>query len=73
MQGRVKWFDPKKGYGFIAGEDSKDYFVYWSEVQMPGYKTLEAGQEVEFSLHSDSRGERAVRVKPKPGHSTPVA
>jgi len=69
VQGRVKWFDPKKGYGFVAGEDGKDYFVYWSEIQMPGYKTLEAGQEVEFSQHSDTRGERAVRVKPKPGRS----
>lgn len=73
MQGRVKWFDPKKGYGFIAGEDGKDYFVYWSEIQMPGYKTLEVGQEVAFVLHADPWGERATQVRPKPGHGGQAA
>lgn len=66
MQGRVKWFDAKKGYGFIAGEDGKDYFVYWSEIQMPGYKALETDQEVVFDEQHDARGDRAVRVKVKP-------
>lgn len=63
MQGRVKWFDPKKGYGFITGEDGTDYFVHWSEIQMPGYKTLEVDQRVQFDVQQDGRRARAVRVR----------
>jgi CspA family cold shock protein len=69
MQGRVKWFDAKKGYGFISGEDGTDYFVHWSEIQMPGFKALEAGQEVEFDLALNGQSHRAVRVRLKPRQS----
>ncbi len=66
MQGRVKWFDTKKGYGFITGENGVDYFVHWSEIQVPGYKTLDAGQEVEFDAKQNGRSQRALRVRAKP-------
>jgi CspA family cold shock protein len=65
LQGRVKWFDTKKGYGFITGEDGVDYFVHWSEIQVPGYKTLDPGQEVEFDAKQNGRSQRALRVRVK--------
>ena len=51
--GTVKWFDAKKGYGFIsdtATDGSKDYFVHFSEIQTDGFKTLAEGQKVEFEI-----------------------
>ena len=51
--GTVKWFDAKKGYGFIsdtATKDSKDYFVHFSEIQTDGFKTLEEGQKLSLKL-----------------------
>lgn len=70
MYGRVKWFDAKKGYGFITGGDGMDYFVHWSEIQMPGYKTLEAGQAVEFDTKQNGRRLRTARVKVTPEPSS---
>lgn len=66
MRGRVKWFDAKKGYGFISGDDGTDYFVLWSEIRMPGYRTLEAGQAVEFDVRRDGQRRKAARVRVKP-------
>ena len=52
--GKVKWFDGKKGYGFVAETSTDtDYFVHFSEIQSDGYKTLEEGQEVTFELASN--------------------
>ena len=66
-QGVVKWFDNKKGYGFIADSesdaDSKDYFVHFSEIQTDGYKTLEEGQKVTFEIGEGKQGEVAKNVK----------
>ena len=47
-EGKVKWFDGKKGYGFVSdtASDGTDYFVHFSEIQIEGYKTLEEGQKV---------------------------
>jgi CspA family cold shock protein len=64
--GTVKWFDAKKGYGFIsdtATEDSKDYFVHFSEIQVEGFKTLEEGQKVEFEIGEGTKGAVAKNVK----------
>ena len=64
--GTVKWFDAKKGYGFIsdmATENSKDYFVHFSEIQIDGFKTLEEGQKVEFEIGEGTKGEVAKNVK----------
>ena len=63
--GTVKWFDTKKGYGFVADlvSDGKDYFVHFSEIQTDGYKTLEEGQKVEFEIGEGTKGEVAKNVK----------
>ena len=65
-QGTVKWFNDKKGFGFIEPADGgKDLFVHMSEIQMEGFKTLKDGQEVHYELESDeSKGDRAKNVTP---------
>jgi CspA family cold shock protein len=62
--GKVKWFDGKKGYGFVANTSTgKDYFVHFSEIQIDGFKTLDEGQEVEFEIGESTKGEVAKNVK----------
>ena len=60
--GTVKWFDTKKGYGFIELEGNKDVFVHFSEISEEGYKSLRDGQSVEFDVEKDDNGERAKNV-----------
>lgn len=60
--GTVKWFDEKKGYGFIEREDGDDVFVHFSALQQEGFKTLEEGQEVEFEIVEGDRGPQAENV-----------
>jgi len=63
-QGKVKWFDGKKGYGFVAETSTDtDYFVHFSEIQNDGYKTLTEGQEVEFEIGEGKQGTVAKNVK----------
>ncbi|MFO8191501.1 MAG: cold-shock protein [Firmicutes bacterium ML8_F2] len=62
MQGKVKWFNPEKGYGFIEVEEGKDVFVHYSEIQEEGFKTLEEGQDVEFEIVEGNRGPQAANV-----------
>jgi CspA family cold shock protein len=62
MQGTVKWFNAVKGYGFIGIEDGDDVFVHFSAIQMEGYKKLEEGQQVEFSIESGPKGLQAANV-----------
>jgi len=62
--GTVKWFNATKGYGFIGRDgDSPDVFVHFSEIKMDGYKRLNEGQKVEFSIEEGSRGAQATDVK----------
>lgn len=61
--GTVKWFDEKKGYGFIEREDGDDVFVHYSALQQEGFKTLEDGQEVEFEIVEGDRGPQAESVE----------
>lgn len=63
MQGVVKWFDNKKGYGFIAGQDGVDYFVHFSAIEIDGFKTLDEGQEVSFEVVEGKKGKQAAKVK----------
>jgi cold shock protein len=64
LKGKVKWFDSKKGYGFITRQDGQgDVFVHWSEIKTEGFKTLVQGEEVEFSLKEDPKGVKAVEVE----------
>ncbi len=62
VQGKVKWFNNQKGYGFIVQEKGPDVFVHHTAIQGEGYKTLEEGQEVEFEIESGPKGEHAVKV-----------
>ena len=63
-KGTVKWFDPKKGYGFIEKEDGSDIFCHFSVITMDGFKTLTNGQSVEFEIESTDKGERAININP---------
>ena len=62
MQGKVKWFNAEKGYGFIEGQDGKDVFVNFSAIEQDGFKTLDEGQEVEFEVVEGARGPQAANV-----------
>jgi CspA family cold shock protein len=62
MLGKVKWFSPEKGYGFIEQEDGKDVFVHFSAVQGDGFKTLAEGESVEFDIVDGPRGPQAANV-----------
>jgi cold shock protein len=62
MQGKVKWFNAEKGYGFIESEEGSDVFVHFSAIQMDGYKALEEGQSVEFDIVQGARGPQAANV-----------
>ena len=63
MQGRVKWFNNEKGYGFIEYENLEDIFVHYSAIIKDGYKTLKEGSIVEFKLIETSKGLQAIEVK----------
>ena len=62
IQGTVKWFNAVKGYGFIGVDEGDDVFVHFSAIQMEGYKKLEEGQQVEFSIESGPKGQQAADV-----------
>jgi len=62
MQGRVKWFNAEKGFGFIEREDGDDVFVHFSAIQQDGYKSLEEGQQGEFDIVEGARGPQAANV-----------
>ncbi len=61
-KGKVKWFNAKKGYGFISTEDGKDVFVHHKEIQTEGFRTLREGEEVEFDIAQGPKGELAKNV-----------
>ena len=61
-KGKIKWFDNKKGYGFIAAETGEDVFVHFSAIQGTGYKSLNEGEEVEFEVEKDQKGLKAKNV-----------
>ncbi|MEE9557584.1 MAG: cold shock domain-containing protein [Candidatus Adiutricales bacterium] len=61
-QGTVKWFSEKKGYGFITEEDGRDVFVHYSSIDMPGFKTLAEGEQVNFEIEESDRGPMAKNV-----------
>ena len=63
MNGKVKWFDSSKGYGFIISEEGKEVFVHFSQIIQDGYKTLDEGQEVTFDVEIGEKGQLAKNVK----------
>lgn len=61
--GRVKWFDTKKGYGFIVGPDGRDVFVHYTCIDGEGFRSLHEGEQVEYDLRQGEKGLQASRVK----------
>jgi len=61
-KGKVKFFDAKKGWGIITGDDGKDVFVHFSAIQGEGYKTLDENQEVQFDVQDSPKGLQATNV-----------
>ena len=62
--GSVKWFNERKGYGFISTDEGEDAFVHYSEIQGDGFKTLYEGQQVEFDIVQGQKGPQATNVVP---------
>ena len=62
MKGTVKWFDAKKGFGFISDEEGTDVFVHFSALQREGFKVLDEGDEVEFEVIQGEKGPQAANV-----------
>ena len=62
MKGTVKWFNAKKGFGFISDEEGNDVFVHFSALQMDGFKVLDEGDEVEFEVIDGEKGPQAAHV-----------
>ena len=62
MQGKVKWFNAEKGFGFIEREDGDDVFVHFSAIQSEGFRSLDEGQAVEFDIVEGDRGPQAANV-----------
>jgi CspA family cold shock protein len=62
MQGKVKWFNERKGFGFIEAENGSDVFVHFSAIQGSGFKTLEEGQAVSFDVQNGPKGLSAANV-----------
>ena len=62
MKGKCKWFNSKRGYGFLTAEDGKDIFVHYTVIQGEGYKELKEGEEVTFDITEGPKGPQASNV-----------
>jgi CspA family cold shock protein len=65
ITGTVKWFNNSKGYGFIAHDGGEDVFVHFSAIQSEGYRSLQEGQTVEFTIEKGPKGLQAANVTVK--------
>lgn len=63
MKGTVKWFNQEKGFGFITGEDGKEVFAHFSQIQKEGFKTLNENEEVTFDIIEGQKGPQAANIK----------
>jgi cold shock protein len=63
ITGTVKWFNGSKGYGFIERQDGPDVFVHFTAIESEGFRTLQEGQQVEFSIEQGPKGLQAASVK----------
>lgn len=64
LQGTVKWFNNKRGWGFIVKEDGEDIFVHYSAINGDGFKSLDEGQRVQFEIEEGDKGPAAASVEP---------
>jgi CspA family cold shock protein len=62
MEGKIKWFNNSKGYGFIGHENGSDIFVHYSGIEGDGYRTLQEGDRVSFEIVQGAKGPQAARV-----------
>ncbi|MCD7980300.1 MAG: cold-shock protein, partial [Fusobacterium sp.] len=62
-KGTVKWFNQDKGFGFITGEDGKEVFAHYSQIQKDGFKTLEENEEVIYEVTQGQKGPQASNIK----------
>lgn len=67
MEGRVKWFNDKKGYGFIETDNEGDVFVHYSAIQGEGFRSLQEGDRVTFDIEQSPRGPQATDVRRSAG------
>lgn len=67
MQGKVKWFNNERGYGFITGDNGEDVFVHHSNILMNGFRHLEEGQRVSYDVESSEKGNKAINVTVEQG------
>ncbi|MBL9168574.1 MAG: cold shock domain-containing protein [Verrucomicrobiales bacterium] len=65
--GKVKWFDNKKGYGFILNDAGQDVFVHHTSIKGAGFKTLQEGETVDYELVDSDKGPKALNVQRTPG------
>ena len=65
MKGTVKWFNQEKGFGFITGEDGKDIFAHFSQIQKDGFETLNENEEVTYDVIEGQKGPQAANIKTK--------
>ena len=63
MKGVVKWFNDKKGYGFIADEEGNELFVHYQDIQGEGFKSLQENDNVEFDVGEGEKGPKAMNVR----------
>jgi CspA family cold shock protein len=63
LKGKVKWFDSKKGFGFISRDEGEDVFVHYTNITNEGFKTLQEDQEVTFEITDGDKGPQAINVK----------
>lgn len=63
FEGKVKWFDPKKGYGFIQRDEGDDVFVHFTSIEGDGFRSLVEGQSVTFEIVESEKGPQASNVK----------
>lgn len=73
IHGEVKWFDPKKGYGFIVGPQGQDVFVHFSQIQGEGFRSLKDGEVVDYDLVEGDKGFQAREVHRDEAMSQPAA
>ena len=64
LQGTVKWFNNKRGWGFIVKEDGEDIFVHYSAIKGDGFRSLAEGQRVQFEIEVGDKGPSAANVEP---------
>ena len=62
MNGTVKWFNSEKGFGFITGDDGRDVFAHFSQINIDGFKTLEEGQKVSYEVAQGPKGPQAENI-----------